>query len=107
ELMYNMVRLALETDSTRLVTLFINSFGIVPEIHGVTHETHTLTHHGNRPDTLAELSRIEEALFRVLARLLDGLRGTREAGESLLDRTMVLYGACMGNANAHSNTNLP
>jgi hypothetical protein len=107
KLMYDLFRLALETDSTRLVTLFINTLGVHNDIPGVEHETHTLTHHGNRPETLAELQRIETAQFQALAGLLAGLRGINEGGETLLDRTMVLYGTCMGSANAHSNVNLP
>jgi len=107
KLMYDMIRLALETDSTRLVTLYISSLGLKTDIPGVEHETHTLTHHGNRPETLAELRRIETAQFQALAGLLAGLKGSKEGGDTLLDRTMVLYGTCMGSANAHSNVNLP
>ncbi len=107
KLMFDMIRLALETDSTRLVTLFISTLGLKTDIPGVEHETHTLTHHGNRPETLAELRRIEEAQFKALAGLLAGLKGAKEGGQTLLDRTMVLYGTCMGSANAHSNVNLP
>ena len=107
KLMYDVVRLALETDSTRLVTIFVHTLGVATDIPGVTHETHSLTHHGNRPETLAELRTIEEAQFHVLADLLGGLQASKEGGETLLDRTMVLYGTCMGSANAHSNVNLP
>jgi hypothetical protein len=107
KLMYDLIRLALETDSTRLVTLFISTLGLKSDVAGVTHETHTLTHHGNRPETLAELRAIEEAQFKALADLLKGLKETKENGETMLDRTMVLYGTCMGSANAHSNVNLP
>jgi hypothetical protein len=107
KLMFEMIRLALETDSTRLVTLFISSLGLKTDIPGVEHETHTLTHHGNRPETLAELRALETAQFKELVGLLAGLKGTKENGETLLDRTMVLYGTCMGSANAHSNVNLP
>jgi hypothetical protein len=106
-LMFDLIRLALQTDSTRLVTVFIEALGRHTDIPGVEHETHTLTHHGNRPEALAELRTIESAQFRALAGLLGGLKGTREEGETLLDRTMVLYGTCMGSANAHSNVNLP
>ena len=107
KLMYDLIRLALETDSTRLVTLFIEALGLHTDIPGVEHETHSLTHHGNRPETLAELRKIETAQFETLAGLLGGLKGTKEGGSTLLDRTMVLYGTCMGSANAHSNVNLP
>jgi hypothetical protein len=105
--MYDLIRLALETDSTRLVTVMIDANGLHADIPGVTSGTHPLTHHGNRPETLAELRTIESAQFKVLADLLAALRGTKEGGETLLDRTMVLYGTCMGSANAHSNVNLP
>ena len=105
-LMFDMARLALETDSTRLVTLFLSAL-CTPDIPGVERDTHSLTHHGNRPETMAELRIIEEEQFKVLAELFTGLRGAKEGNETLLDRTMVLYGTCMGNASAHSNVNLP
>ncbi len=73
----------------------------------MSHETHSLTHHGGRPETLAELKKVEEAQFAALAGLLRGLKDAKEAGAPLLDRTMVLYGTCMGNANSHANNNLP
>lgn len=106
-LMYDLVRLAIETDSTRLITIFITTEGIVARIPGVSHETHSLTHHGGRPETLAELKKVEEVQFQALAGLLRGLREAKEGGATLLDRTMVLYGTCMGNASSHANTNLP
>ena len=106
-LMSQMIRLAFESDSTRLVTLFVNPALWVPRAPGVAHETHSLTHHGNRPQMIEELRSVEETQFAVLAELLAGLDGVKEGGRTLLDRTMVLFGSCMGNANSHSNTNLP
>ena len=106
-LMLAVARLGLQTDSTRVVTLFLNTFSIVPDIAGVKEETHSLTHHGNRPEALDQLSRIESAQFRELATFLGGLDAVEEGGETLLDRTMVLYGTPMGSANSHSNLNLP
>lgn len=103
----DVVRMGLETDSTRVVSLFINTFSIVPEIPGVQQETHSLTHHGNRPEALDQLFKIESAQFKVLNDFLSGLAGVTEQGEALLDRTMVLYGTPMGSANSHANTNLP
>jgi Protein of unknown function (DUF1552) len=105
--MFGLIRLAFETDSTRLVTVFINPFSMVPAISGVTHETHSITHHGNRPETLQELALIEAAHFRALDELLAGLKSSQEENATLLDRTQVLFGSCMGNANAHDNHNLP
>lgn len=106
-LMFDLVRLALQTDSTRVVTLTLSTFSVVPHVPGVKNETHGLTHHGNEPDKIAELRRIEEAQLKVFGELLAGLQETRETGGSLLDRTQVLYGSCLGNANSHSNQNLP
>lgn len=96
ELMYDLMKLALQTDSTRLITLFIDTVVI-----------HNITHHGNRPDVLAELRGHEEGQFTALGKFLTSLAESAEAGDSLLDRSMVLYGTCMGSANSHSNTNLP
>ncbi len=95
-LMMNVVKLALETDSTRVVSFFIDT-GII----------HNLTHHGNRPEAIALLRVHEEGQFGALNGFLNQLSDAKEAGHSLLDRTMVLYGTCMGSANAHSNVNLP
>lgn len=95
-LMFDVVKLALETDSSRVISLFIDTTVI-----------HNITHHGNRPELIAELRAKEEGQFDVLAAFLRSLQETREGGQTLLDRTMVLYGTCMGSANSHANTNLP
>ncbi len=105
-LMFDLVRLALESDSTRLVTINIGASGVL-QIPGVSHETHSLSHHGNVEATIAELRKVEEAQFQALSELLGGLRGVQEEGATLLDRTMVLYGASLGSANSHSTVNLP
>ncbi|NBV24580.1 MAG: DUF1552 domain-containing protein [Proteobacteria bacterium] len=107
KLMFDLIRLALQTDSTRVVTLSLSTFSVVPHVQGVKNETHGLTHHGNEPEKIAELRQIEEAQISALAYLLQSLRETKEAGASLLDQTQVLYGSCLGNANSHSNQNLP
>jgi hypothetical protein len=95
-LMFDVIKLALETDSSRIISLFIDTTVI-----------HNITHHGNRPEVLAELRAAEEGQFAALGDFLKALNETREGGQSLLDRTMVLYGTCMGSANSHANTNLP
>ena len=106
-LMYDMIRLALETDSSRVITLYINSAYVQPPLPGVESPVHPLTHHGNRPDIIAELATVEEAQFKEFANFLTGLKSVEEDGIPLLDRTMVLYGAAIGDANRHSNHNLP
>ncbi len=106
-LMFDLVRLALATDSTRVVTLSLSTFSVVPHVPGVKNETHGLTHHGNEPEKIAELRRIEEAQVTVFGELLAALHAVAEPGGSLLDHTQVLYGSCLGNANSHSTRNLP
>lgn len=96
KLMFDVIKLALETDSTRLISLFIDTVVI-----------HNITHHGNRPEMISELKEKEEGQFNVLNEFLTSLASTKEESETLLDRTMVLYGTCMGSANSHSNVNLP
>jgi hypothetical protein len=106
--MFDLVRLALETDSTRIVTIAASTGSITPRtIPGVKSNTHELTHHGHREEKMGELRLIEEAQFRDLSAFLTGLRGAKEQGTNLLERTAVLYGTNMGSANAHSNDNLP
>lgn len=107
KLMFDLIRLALQTDSTRVVTLTLSTFSVVPHVPGVKSETHSLTHHGNEPEKIAELRQIEEAQLSAFSTLLDGLRSVGEGGGSLLDHTQVFYGSCLGNANSHSNQNLP
>lgn len=106
-LMFDLVRLALETDSTRVITLSLSTFSVVPHVPGVRNETHGLTHHGNEPEKIAELRRIEEAQIRCFGGLLADLGRAQEQGRPLLDRVQVLYGSCLGNANSHSTRNLP
>ncbi|MCE2801611.1 MAG: DUF1552 domain-containing protein [Planctomycetaceae bacterium] len=106
-LMLQIARLAFESDSTRVVSLFINTFSIVPDLPGVKDETHSITHHGGRKEALDQLFIIESAQFKVLAEFLAELQRAKEGDDSLLDRTSVLYGAPMGNAASHDNKNLP
>jgi hypothetical protein len=106
QLMYDLASLALSTDSTRLITLHLSGDG-VPPIEGVREGHHVLSHHGNNPDKLAQIGRIQSQLMGALNRLLSRLQQTGEEDQTLLDRTMVLYGSNLGNANNHSTRNMP
>ena len=109
-LMYDMARLAFATDSTRNITLMLDSVSspaIKVEGQAVSDGYHNLSHHGKNPQKLAELERIDREHMKLLAHLFGGLQAHKEDGESLLDRTMVLYGSNLGNANTHVTTNLP
>jgi hypothetical protein len=106
--MFSLIRLALETDSTRIVSFMINPTSTTPrEIPGVNSNVHEMTHHGNRENVVAELRKVEEAQFRELATFLGDLRSVPQQDQTLLDRTAVLYGTNMGSANAHSTDNTP
>ena len=106
--MFDLVRLALETDSTRIVTVCLNTGTLTPrQISGVKSMCHELTHHGNREEKLDELRLIEEAQFAALAEFLDGMNAAKEQDVSLLETTSILYGTNMGSANSHANDNLP
>ncbi len=109
-IMYDLVRLAFETDSTRCVTLMLNSVGTpVVQIDGenITDSYHNLSHHGMAKDKLDQLKVLDEWHMKLLANLFASLKNVHEGGETLLDRTMILYGSNLGDANAHSTTNLP
>ncbi len=102
-----MVQLALETDSTRIVTVAFSTTTITAKLPGVKSSTHPLTHHGQQPDKIEQLKTIEGAQFAAVADFLTGLKNSKEQGISLLDRTACIFGTNMGSANSHSNTNLP
>jgi hypothetical protein len=108
--MYDLVRLSFETDSTRAVTLMLNSVG-TPVISDtgetLTDSYHNLSHHGKADEKLAQLRIIDEGHMKLLAGLLRELKAVKEGEEALLDRTMILYGSNLGDANAHSTTNMP
>jgi hypothetical protein len=107
KLMFDLVKLALQTDSTRIVTLSLSTFSVVPHVPGVKSETHGLTHHGNESEKITELRNIEEAQIKAFGEFVQRLSETPDGERSLLDRTQVLYGSCLGDANSHSNQNLP
>jgi BMFP domain-containing protein YqiC len=110
KVMYDLARLAFETDSTRSITLMLNSVGTpVVEIRGetITEDYHNLSHHGKAEDKLAQLKVLDQWQMKLLAGLFHDLKSVREGEETLMDRTMVLYGSNLGDANAHSTSNMP
>ena len=107
DLMFDLIHLALATDSTRFVSMLMAGHFIVPPIEGVTEGYHTVSHHGQNKAKLEQLALIEIAQLKTFRDFLDKLARTRETGDSLLDNTIVLYGSNMGNASNHDNRNLP
>jgi hypothetical protein len=111
DLMLSMAQLALESDSTRIVTLMVDAFATpVFKLHpdqDTTDGYHNLSHHGQAGEKLRQLDDADRQQMALLRKLLQGLAEKKESGQRLLDRTMVLYGSNMGDANTHDNTNLP
>jgi hypothetical protein len=106
-LMFDLIHLALQTDSTRLVTLLLLGTSLVPPIRGVSLGHHDLSHHGQDPNKIAQLRTVELEKMRAFRDFLARLRGTREQGATLLDRTTVFFSSNLGNASSHSTRNLP
>jgi len=111
ELMLDMAQLAFESDSTRIVTLMLDAFWTpIFKLEGkqdTTESYHGLSHHGQNEKKLRQLEAADRQNMAVLNKLMTSLASKTEGGERLLDRTMVLYGSNMGEANIHDNTNLP
>lgn len=107
--MYDLMVLALRTDMTRVITYASGTEGnglAIPEI-GIRQTRHELSHHNEVSDVKATLTRSDTFLTEQFAYFLDQLQAIDEAGESLLDRTMVLYGSGMSYGHSHGNANLP
>ena len=108
-LMFDLQRLALQGDITRVITFQLareTSNRSYTEI-GITEPHHPLTHHGNDPEKIAKVAKINEFHVSLFAEFLEKLSKTPEAGGSLLDHVIYMYGSGMGNPNVHDHTNLP
>ena len=111
DLMLSMARLALESDSTRIVTLMVDAFAtpafaLHPD-QNTTDGYHNLSHHGQSEEKLKQLVDADHQQMVLIHKLLQKLSETTETEGRLLDSTMVLFGSNMGDANTHNNSNLP
>ncbi len=105
-LLYDLLVLALQTDSTRIATLEIGG-DFLPSDLGVQGGYHGLSHHGKKQDAIDKLLVIEEYQLKHFARFLEKMGGIQDGDGTLLDHTAVLFGSGMGDANIHSNYDLP
>ena len=106
--MYDLMVLALQTQSTNVITFGHPGGNRLFPFDGIELGYHSLTHHGKRPDLLRQLTIIELYYTQQLARFLDRMKRTKDAdGRSHLDSTIVMFGSGMGNASSHSSRNLP
>lgn len=104
---FDVIRLALETDSTRVITLGGTGYGLVPTIKGVELGYHGLSHHGKNPDMMRQLELIERETMKAFFDFLTALKQSKDGESNLLERTQVLLGSNLGNASGHLTTNLP
>ena len=107
KLLFDLTHLALETDSTRLITIMLGGSTNAPPIPGVSLGHHDLSHHGKDPNKLAQLKIVEVETMKVFRDFLAKLRGTKEEGSTLLDRTTVFLGSNLGDGSSHAVKNLP
>lgn len=107
KLLLDLTHLALQTDSTRLITIMMSGSTYVPPIPGVNLGHHDLSHHGKDPGKLDQLKIVELETIKVFRELLAKLQQSKEEGETLLDRTMVFLGSNLGDGSSHSVKNLP
>jgi hypothetical protein len=108
-LMFDLQALALQGDVTRVITFQLareTSTRTYTEI-GVPDPHHPLTHHGNNPEKIARMAKINAFHVSLFASFLEKLKATPEGDGSLLDHTVYLYGSGMGNPNVHDHVNLP
>jgi len=109
KLMFDLQVLALQADVTRVITFQLareTSNRTYPEI-GVADPHHPLTHHGNDPEKIARMAKINAFHVSLFAYLVEKLKATPEGDGTLLDHTLYLYGSGMGNPNVHDHVNLP
>jgi len=107
--MYDLIVLTLRTDMTRVVSYMSGSEGnglAIPEI-GIPQTRHELSHHNGDPEQMARLSRSDAFITQQFAYFLDQLQAIKDGEDSLLDRTMVLFGSGMSYGHSHGNANLP
>jgi hypothetical protein len=106
-LLFDLSHLAIQTDSTRLITIMLAGSSFAPPIEGVSLGHHDLSHHGKDPNKLEQLKIVELETMKTVRDLLAKLKQSQEEGKSLLDRTTVFLGSNLGDGSSHSTKNLP
>lgn len=106
-LLMNLIPLIIQTDSSRVVTVMIQELREVPKVPGVSGTHHNLSHHGQDPDKIAQLKKVETEIVKCFGSLLTQMKGTSEGEGTLLDSTALLFGSNLSNANSHDTRNLP
>ncbi len=105
-MLYELIALALQTDSTRIATLEIGG-DFMPQHLGIKKDWHGLSHHGNDPDAIADLIKLETYQIEHFGKFVSRLSKMNDGDRTLLDSTTVLFGSGMGDGNTHKNSDLP
>jgi len=109
-LFFDLMVMALRTDSTRVITCMIcseSNGGAIPDI-GISQTRHGLSHHNGDPEQLRRLTQTDTFLVDEFSYFLDQLKAHRDDdGQTLLDTTQVLWGSGMAYGHSHGNANLP
>ena len=106
EQLYDIMYLAIQTDSTRLITYTVGDSSHVPQLPGVSMNYHDLSHHGQDPEKLKQLATVESEHIRAFGDFIRRLKETEEGESNLLDQTMIMLGSHM-HSGGHNNRNLP
>lgn len=106
-LMCDIIRLALQTDSTRFISFHLGGSGGVVPLPGVQEGYHSLSHHGLDQEKLEQLAIVEEEIIVAWGQFLRDLSSTKDMAGNLLNHTSVLLTSNLGNASNHSNQNMP
>src|SRR5262245_7917820 len=108
-LMFDLVAAAFQADATRVFTFMMSrelSQRTYPQI-GVTEQHHSVSHHQNNAEKVAKVVKINVYYIEMFARFLDKLKSADDGGGSLLDHSLLFYGAGMGDSNSHASDPLP
>lgn len=105
-MLYELIALALQTDSTRVATLEIGG-SYLPQNLGIDKSYHGLSHHGKDEAAIADLIKLETHQIEHFGKFLTRLAGIKDGDKTLLDSTAVLFGSGIGDGNSHTNTDLP
>lgn len=108
--LYDLMALAFETDSTRISTFMMAHDGSNRSFSdiGVPNGHHELSHHQGKTEVLDKIGRIDQFYIEQFAYFIDKLRNTKDVdGQSVLDNSMIIYGCGIGDGNRHNHTDLP
>jgi hypothetical protein len=108
-LMFDLIAAAWQADVTRVFTFMMSrelSQRTYPQI-GVTEQHHSVSHHQNNPEKVAKMVVVNTYYIQFFARFLEKLRSSEDGGGSVLDHSLIVYGAGMGDSNSHASDPLP